>query len=66
MGDRPGNSSLVHTSEEVCKKYLCWSVRAVYVQEKLSDVSGNGLGEDAEATGMTARDATAWTHRSSS
>ena len=27
------------------RKDLCWSVRAVYILEKLSDVSGHGLGE---------------------
>ena len=27
------------------RKDLCWSVRAVYILEKLSDVSGPGLGE---------------------
>nr|AAL86500.1 hypothetical protein [Oryza sativa Japonica Group] len=30
MGDRPENSSWVHTSEDkVCLKYLCWFVRAM-------------------------------------
>ena len=27
------------------RKNLCWSVRAVYILEKLPDVSGPGLGE---------------------
>ena len=37
MGD---NLSWVRTSEDkVCRKDLCGSVRAVYVLEKLSDVS---------------------------
>ena len=46
MGDRPGSSSRVHSSEDkVRRKDLCWSVRAVYILEKLSDVSGPGLGE---------------------
>ena len=34
MGDRPGSYSRVRTSEDkVCRKDLCWSVRAVYVLE---------------------------------
>ena len=46
MGDRPGSSSRVRTSEDkVCRKDLCWSMRAVYILEKLPDVSGPGLGE---------------------
>ena len=46
MGDRPGSSSRVRTSEDkVRRKDLCWSVRAVYILEKLLDVSGPGLGE---------------------
>jgi len=46
MGDRPGSSSRVRTSEDkVCRKDLCWFVRAVYVLNKLSDVSRPGLGE---------------------
>jgi hypothetical protein len=46
MGDRPGSSSRVHTSEDkVRKKDLCWSVRAVYVLEKRPDVSGPSLEE---------------------
>ena len=46
MGDRPGSSSRVRMSEDkVRRKDLCWSVRAVYILEKLSDVSGPGLGE---------------------
>jgi hypothetical protein len=41
MGDRPGNPSRVRTSEDkVRRKDLCGSVRAVYVLEKLADVSG--------------------------
>ena len=36
----------MRTSEDkVRRKDLCWSVRAVYILEKLSDVSGPGLGE---------------------
>jgi hypothetical protein len=46
MGDRPGSSSRVRTSEDkVRRKDLCWSVRAVYVLEKRPDVSGPGLEE---------------------
>ena len=46
MGDRPGSSFRVRTSEDkVRRKDLCWSVRAVYILEKLPDVSGPGLGE---------------------
>jgi len=46
MGDRPGSPSWVRTSEDkVRRKDLCWSVRAVYVLGKLSDVSGPGLEE---------------------
>ena len=46
MGDRLGSSFRVRTSEdEVCKKDMCWSVRAVYVLVKLPDVNGPGLGE---------------------
>ena len=46
MGDRPGTSSRVRTSEDkVHKKDMCWSVRIVYVLVKLPDVSGPGLGE---------------------
>ena len=46
MGDRPGNLSRVRTSEDkVRRKDLCGSVRAVYVLEKLPDVSGPGLVE---------------------
>ena len=41
-----GSSSRVHMSEDkVRRKDLCWSVRAVYILEKLPDVSGPGLGE---------------------
>ena len=44
MGDRPGSSSRVRTSEDkVCRKDLCWSVRAVYILDKQPDVSGPGL-----------------------
>ena len=44
MGDRSGNLSRVRMSEnKVRRKDLCGSVRAVYVLEKLSDVSGPGL-----------------------
>jgi hypothetical protein len=43
---RPGSSSRVRTSEDkVRRKDLCWSVRAVYVLEKRSDVSMLGLEE---------------------
>ena len=46
MGDRPGSSSRVRTSEDKARrKDLCWSVRAVYILEKLPDVSGPGLRE---------------------
>ena len=46
MDNRPGSSSQVRTSEDkVRRKDLCWSVRAVYILEKLPDVSGLGLGE---------------------
>jgi hypothetical protein len=46
MGDRPGSSSRVRTSEDkVCRKDLCWSARAVYVLEKRPDVSGPDLVE---------------------
>ena len=46
MGDRPGSSSRVHTSEDkVRRKDKCWSVRAVYILVKPPDVSGPSLGE---------------------
>jgi len=46
MGDRPGSSSRVRTSEDkVRRKDKCWSVRAVYILVKLPDVSGPSLGE---------------------
>ena len=46
MGDRPGSSSWVRTSEDkVRRKDKCWSVRAVYILVKLPDVSGPSLGE---------------------
>ena len=46
MGDRPGSSSRGRMSEDkVRRKDWCWSVRAVYVLGKLSDVSGPGLEE---------------------
>ena len=46
IGDRPGSSSRVRTSEDkVYRKDLCWSVRAVYILDKQPDVSGPGLGE---------------------
>jgi hypothetical protein len=46
MGDRPGISSRVRTSEDkVRRKDLCWSVRTVYVLEKRPDVSGPDLDE---------------------
>ena len=44
MGDRSRNLSRVRTSEDkVRRKDLCGSVRAVYVLEKLPDVSGPSL-----------------------
>ena len=46
MGDRPESSSRGRMSEDkVRRKDWCWSVRAVYVLGKLSDVSGPSLGE---------------------
>jgi hypothetical protein len=46
MGDRLGNPSWVRTSEDkVRRKDLCGSVRAVYVLEKLPDISGPDLVE---------------------
>ena len=46
MGDRPRSPSRVRMSEDkVHRKDLCGSVRAVYVLEKLPDVSGSGLVE---------------------
>ena len=46
MGDRSGSLSRVRMSEhKVRRKDLCGSVRAVYVLEKLPDVSGPGLVE---------------------
>ena len=46
MGDRPGSSSRVHTSEDKVRRKDLWgSMRAVYVLEKLSDVSGPDLVE---------------------
>ena len=46
MGDRSGNLSRVRMSEnKVRRKDLCGSVRAVYVLEKLPDVSGPSLVE---------------------
>jgi hypothetical protein len=46
MGDRPGSSFRVRTSEDkVRRKDLCWSVRTVYALEKRPDVSGPGLEE---------------------
>ena len=39
MGNRPGRSSRVRTSEDkVRRKDKCWSVRAVYILEKLPNV----------------------------
>jgi hypothetical protein len=47
MGDQSGNLSRVRTSEDkVRKKDLCESMRAVYVLEKLPDVSGPSLIEE--------------------
>ena len=44
MGDRPGSPSWVRMSEDkMRRKDLCGSVRAVYVLEKLPDVSGPSL-----------------------
>ena len=46
MGDRPGSSSRVRMSEDkVRRKDLCGSMKAVYVLEKLPDVSGTILVE---------------------
>ena len=46
MGDRPESSSRGRMSEDkVRRKDWCWSVRAVYVLGKLSDVSGPSLKE---------------------
>ena len=46
MGDRSGSLSRVRMSEDkVRRKDLCGSMRAVYVLEKLLDVSGPGLVE---------------------
>ena len=46
MGDQPGSPSRVRMSEDkVCRKDLCGSMRAVYVLEKLPDVSGPSLVE---------------------
>jgi hypothetical protein len=46
MGDRPRSPSRVRTSEDkVRRKDLCRSVRAVYVLEKLPDVSVSSLVE---------------------
>jgi hypothetical protein len=46
MSDRPGIPSQMCTSEDkVRRKRLCGSVRAVYVLEKLPDISGSGLVE---------------------
>jgi hypothetical protein len=43
MGDRPKSPSWVRMSEDkVRRKDLCGSVRAVYVLEKLPDLSGPG------------------------
>ena len=46
MGDQPGSPSRVCMSEDkVRRKDLCGSVRAVYVLEKLPDVSRPDLVE---------------------
>ena len=46
MGVRPESSSRMCTSEDrVYRKDLCWSLRAVYVLQKLPDVSGPSLEE---------------------
>ena len=46
MGDQPGSPSRVRTSEDkVRRKDLCGPVRAVYVLEKLPDVSEPSLVE---------------------
>jgi hypothetical protein len=46
MGDRPENPSRVRTSEDkVRRKDLYGFVRAVYIIEKLLDISGPGLVE---------------------
>ena len=61
MGDQPGTSSRVRTSEDkVCRKDQCWFVGADYVLEKLPDVSGSGLVEAGRYTTTAMRpDATA-------
>ena len=33
------------SEDKVCRKDLCWSVRVVYVLDKLPDVSESDLGE---------------------
>jgi hypothetical protein len=61
MGDQPGSSFRDLTSEDksaqkrlvltkVRRKDWCWSVRVVYVLEKLSDVSELGLVEAGRYT----------------
>jgi hypothetical protein len=46
MGDRPRNPSRMRTSEDkLCRKDLCGFMMAVYVLEKLPNVSGTGLVE---------------------
>jgi hypothetical protein len=53
MGDRPGNPSWVRTSEDkVRRKDLCGFVRAVYLLEKLPDVSGLGFIEARHYRGV--------------
>ena len=62
MGDRPGSSARVRTSEDkVRRKDLCWSVRAVYVLEKLPDVSGPGLGEAGRYSDQKQKHLWCWT-----
>ena len=61
MGDRPGSSSWVRTSEDkVRRKDLCGSIRAVYVLKKLPDVSGPGLIEAGRFIGACVVVAQAW------
>ena len=56
MGDQLGNLSRVRTSEDkVRRKDKCWSMRAVYILVKLSDVSGPSLGEVGRYRIVTSR-----------
>ena len=52
MSDRSESSFRARTSEDkVCRKDLCWFVRAVYVLYKLPDVSEPSLEEVRRYTG---------------